>query len=84
MLDSELHKSIRSQSAMEYLMTYGWSILIITVILGALYSVGAFGSSPMKARVCRLKVCTPALMPTATSPTAMPAATEIRFSEDSA
>ncbi len=45
MLDSKSPKSLRSQSAMEYLMTYGWSILIITVILGALYSVGAFGSS---------------------------------------
>ena len=50
MQDSKLHKSIRSQSAMEYLMTYGWSILIITVILGALYSVGAFGSSNLGPR----------------------------------
>ena len=45
MPDSRCNRHFRSQSAMEYLMTYGWSILIITVILGALYSVGAFGSS---------------------------------------
>ncbi len=32
----------KSQSAMEYLMTYGWSILIIAVILGALAYLGVF------------------------------------------
>ena len=33
------------QSAMEYLMTYGWAILILTVVIGALYSMGIFGST---------------------------------------
>ncbi|MEM3661491.1 MAG: LamG-like jellyroll fold domain-containing protein [Candidatus Micrarchaeaceae archaeon] len=33
------------QSAMEYLMTYGWAILIIAVVLGALYSLGVFNSN---------------------------------------
>ena len=33
---------IKSQSAMEYLMTYGWSILIVAVILGALAYLGVF------------------------------------------
>ncbi len=33
---------MRAQSAMEYLMTYGWSILIIAVILGALAYLGVF------------------------------------------
>ncbi|MDE1857215.1 MAG: hypothetical protein KGH98_04005 [Candidatus Micrarchaeota archaeon] len=28
---------------MEYLMTYGWAILVIAVVLGALYSLGVFG-----------------------------------------
>ncbi len=36
---------VRSQSAMEYLMTYGWAILIIAVVLGALYSLGVFNMS---------------------------------------
>jgi len=27
----------KAQSAMEYLMTYGWAILIIAVVLGALF-----------------------------------------------
>ncbi len=30
------------QSAMEYLMTYGWAILIIAVVLGVLYYLGIF------------------------------------------
>ncbi len=32
----------KSQSAMEYLMTYGWSILIVAVVLGALSFLGVF------------------------------------------
>ena len=28
---------IKAQSAMEYLMTYGWAILIISVVLAALF-----------------------------------------------
>ncbi|HII10017.1 MAG: LamG domain-containing protein [Candidatus Micrarchaeaceae archaeon] len=35
----------RSQSAMEYLMTYGWAVLIIGVVLAALVSLGAFNSA---------------------------------------
>jgi len=30
------------QSAMEYLMTYGWAILIVIVIISALYAMGVF------------------------------------------
>ena len=32
----------KSQSAMEYLMTYGWAILIIAIVLGALFQLGVF------------------------------------------
>lgn len=35
----------RLQSAMEYLMTYGWAILIVAVSLGALYQLGVFGTN---------------------------------------
>ncbi len=35
----------KSQAAMEYLMTYGWAILIIAVVLGALFSLGVFNSN---------------------------------------
>ena len=34
--------SPKAQSAMEYLMTYGWAILAIAVVLGVLYSLGVF------------------------------------------
>ena len=37
--------SMRLQSAMEYLMTYGWAILVIAVVLGVLYSLGVFNPS---------------------------------------
>ena len=33
---------LKSQSAMEYLMTYGWAILIIAVVLGILFQLGVF------------------------------------------
>jgi len=32
----------KAQSAMEYLMTYGWAILIIAVVLAALFQLGVF------------------------------------------
>ncbi|MGC8671449.1 MAG: LamG domain-containing protein [Candidatus Micrarchaeia archaeon] len=37
--------SARAQSAMEYLMTYGWAILIIAVVLGALFQLGVFNGN---------------------------------------
>ena len=35
----------KAQSAMEYLMTYGWAILIIAVVLGALFELGVFSGT---------------------------------------
>ena len=35
---------MKSQSAMEYLMTYGWAILIIAVVLAVLFQLGVFSS----------------------------------------
>ncbi len=32
----------RSQSALEYLMTYGWSILVIVIVAAVLYGMGVF------------------------------------------
>jgi hypothetical protein len=32
----------RAQSALEYLTTYGWSVLVIAVVIVALFAVGAF------------------------------------------
>ena len=41
----------KGQSAMEYLMTYGWAILIIAVVLGALFQLGVFNATNFAPRV---------------------------------
>jgi hypothetical protein len=33
---------IKAQAAMEYLMTYGWAILIVIIVAAALYALGVF------------------------------------------
>ena len=40
----------RLQSAMEYLMTYGWSILLIVIVVAALYSLGVFSGGSFAPR----------------------------------
>lgn len=37
---------------MEYLMTYGWAILIIAVVLAALFSLGVFNGSNINGNSC--------------------------------
>ncbi len=37
---------------MEYLMTYGWAILIIAVVLGALFSLGVFSTGSFLSNAC--------------------------------
>ena len=32
----------KGQAAMEYLMTYGWAILVIIAVIAALYAMGVF------------------------------------------
>jgi hypothetical protein len=39
-----MQKNKRMQAAMESLLTYGWAILIMAVVLGILYSLGVFNS----------------------------------------
>ncbi len=34
--------AFKLQSALEYLMTYGWAILIIAIVIAALFLIGAF------------------------------------------
>ena len=41
---------LKSQSAMEYLMTYGWAILIVAVVLAGLYNLGVFNGLGNTAR----------------------------------
>lgn len=42
----------KSQSAMEYLITYGWAILIISVVLAALFYLGVFNPSSLTNSQC--------------------------------
>ena len=49
-LNSTFPNGLRLQSAMEYLMTYGWAILIIAVVLGALFQLGVFNASTFAPR----------------------------------
>jgi hypothetical protein len=50
-MGNDMKNAFRLQSAMEYLMTYGWAILIIAVVLGVLFQMGVFNSSSMTVRV---------------------------------
>ena len=43
--------TFKIQSAMEYLMTYGWAILIIAVVLGALFGLGFFNSANLAPKI---------------------------------
>ena len=43
---------LKAQSAMEYLMTYGWAILIISVVLGALFCLGVFSGASLIGTSC--------------------------------
>ena len=44
----------KSQSAIEYLMTYGWTILVAAVVLTVLYLLGAFNPSVYASTFCTL------------------------------
>jgi len=43
---------MRIQSAMEYLVTYGWAILVLTVALAALFSLGLLSPGKFAAQQC--------------------------------
>ncbi len=47
-----MNKGQKGQSAMEYLMTYGWAILIIAVVLSVLFGLGLFNSSNLSTSAC--------------------------------
>ncbi|MDE1825493.1 MAG: hypothetical protein KGH61_01480 [Candidatus Micrarchaeota archaeon] len=45
-------KMFKLQSAMEYLMTYGWAILIIAIVLGALFGLGILNGNAFLITSC--------------------------------
>ena len=42
MIFPKRNSSSKGQAAMEFLMTYGWAILIVIIAIGALYALGVF------------------------------------------
>jgi hypothetical protein len=51
-LIKKFKKETRVQSAMEYLMTYGWSILIIAIALVTLFQLGYFNTNKFSPSAC--------------------------------
>jgi hypothetical protein len=45
---------MRVQQAVEYLMTYGWMILILIGVLGVLYTLGVFKQGSVAPNICAL------------------------------
>ncbi|MCL4371883.1 hypothetical protein M1373_01020 [Candidatus Marsarchaeota archaeon] len=45
-------KGVRAQSAMEYLLTYGWAIILIVVFLGAMFYIGLFNPGRLVSTTC--------------------------------
>ncbi len=45
-------RKTRAQSAVEYLTTYGWAIIIIAIVLAALYEIGLFNPSGFVSTTC--------------------------------
>ncbi len=45
----------KGQAAMEYLMTYGWALLVIVVVLGALVYMGVLNPQGMVPETCNLQ-----------------------------
>ncbi len=52
---ASIKKVYKLQAAMEYLMTYGWAILFIAIVIIALFSLGLFSGSPLGS-TCRAQV----------------------------
>ena len=46
----------KGQAAMEYLMTYGWAILVIVIVLAALLYLGVFNITERTPNQCNFKV----------------------------
>lgn len=40
-------RRLKLQSAMEYLMTYGWALIMIMIVVVALFELGVIGNSPI-------------------------------------
>lgn len=43
---------MKLQSAIEYITTYGWAILVLAIVLSALYMLGVFNNNSFAPNVC--------------------------------
>ncbi len=43
---------MKLQSAIEYITTYGWAILVLAIVLSALYMLGVFNNDSFAPNVC--------------------------------
>ncbi len=50
---------MRGQAAMEYLMTYGWALLILVVVIGVLFSMGVFNPQNYMSEECSFQPSLP-------------------------
>lgn len=55
MIGKASKNGIRAQSAMEYLMTYGWAILVIAVVFAALFALNIFNLSGVSGISCTVQ-----------------------------
>jgi len=51
-----MRKDKRAQAAMEFLMTYGWAILVVLVVIGALSYFGVLNPSQLLPEKCTLPI----------------------------
>ncbi len=47
-------KPIHAQSAMEYLITYGWAILVLAIVLSLLFAFGFFNGNNAVGQICSI------------------------------
>ncbi len=50
---------MRAQAAMEYLMTYGWALLILVTVIGVLFSMGVFNPQNYMSEECSFQPSLP-------------------------
>lgn len=50
---------MRGQAAIEYLMTYGWALLILVVVIGVLFSMGVFNPQNYMSEECSFQPSLP-------------------------
>ncbi len=53
---TKITRTIKAQAAMEFLMTYGWAILVVLIVIGALAYFGVLSPSTLLPEKCTFPV----------------------------